>query len=157
MTFDNRDVAELEGINEFYSVMAFMVGGDQASWNNINPEGFGGDPMSKMRILRRRMLMSEGHGEAFEYLRADLENDLIETLDGLADTIYVAIGTLIKYCKDDPFIAALFLKEVCRSNLSKFNEDGTAIIDEYGKIQKGPNYIPPRIAEMVEYFDLDNR
>lgn len=39
--------------------------------------------------------------------------------------------------------------EVHRANMSKVGDDGRAILDEGGKVQKGPNYRPPDMDRFV--------
>ena len=101
----------------------------------------------KLRIL----LMQEellGKGELAE----SMENqDLIGVADGLADLLYVTIGTAVVFGID---IEPVF-DEVHRSNMSKLGDDGEPIIsrgmdiDGYplGKVMKGPNFFEPAIGK----------
>lgn len=61
-------------------------------------------------------------------------------LDSLCDQIVTAIG--VAHMKGYDIEGAL--KEVARSNASKF-VDGKPIFNENGKIQKGPNYSKPNL------------
>lgn len=61
-------------------------------------------------------------------------------LDSLCDQIVTAIG--VAHMKGYDIEGAL--KEVARSNASKF-VDGKPIFNEHGKIQKGPNYSKPNL------------
>lgn len=68
--------------------------------------------------------------------------DSLDFLDSIADQIVTATGVgQFHGCSVD---AAL--EEVNRSNFSKFNDDGTPIFNEQGKIMKGPNYSPPDLT-----------
>lgn len=70
--------------------------------------------------------------------------DRKEFLDGMADQIVTAVGSM--HCagmKPKEAVA-----EVDRSNWSKYDEDGQPIFNEYGKIMKGPNYVPPNLEGM---------
>ena len=67
--------------------------------------------------------------------------DRKEFLDSLADQVVTAIGT--GYCagvKTTDGIVA-----VNRSNFSKFDETGSPIFNENGKVMKGPRYAPPNL------------
>ena len=101
----------------------------------------------KLRIL----LMQEellGKGELAESME---EQDLIGVADGLADLLYVTIGTAVVFGID---IEPVF-DEVHRSNMSKLGDDGEPIIsrgmdiDGYplGKVMKGPNFFEPAIGK----------
>jgi predicted HAD superfamily Cof-like phosphohydrolase len=65
-----------------------------------------------------------------------------EVLDALCDQIVTAIGTAV--CFDMNILGAL--DEVSRSNWSKFDDEGTPIRNDHGKIIKGPNYSPPHLG-----------
>lgn len=69
-------------------------------------------------------------------------NLLARIADGLADTIYVVIGTALEYGID---IDKVF-REIHRSNMTK--DIGPNRPD--GKITKGPTFEPPRIREIIE-------
>jgi predicted HAD superfamily Cof-like phosphohydrolase len=95
--------------------------------------------LNRDRMLLRKSLMAE---ELCETLDAMAVGDMAEIADGLADLIYVAIGTAIEYGIDlDPVF-----HEVHRSNMTK--TPGYRRGD--GKILKGPYFEPPRIAEEIE-------
>lgn len=104
----------------------------------------------KLRIL----LMQEellGKGELAE----SMENqDLIGVADGLADLLYVTIGTAVVFGID---IEPIF-DEVHRSNMSKLGEDGKPIHSRgeeldgqpLGKVLKGPNFFEPAIGKEIK-------
>jgi hypothetical protein len=71
--------------------------------------------------------------------------DRKELLDSLCDQMVTATG-----------VAHMFrmrivsgLREVDRSNWSKFDADGNPIFNENGKITKGPHYFKPNLAPFV--------
>lgn len=64
--------------------------------------------------------------------------DVAETVDGLCDLIYVALGTAVAMGVD---LWPVF-REVHRSNMTKTPGD----VRDDGKINKGPTYSPPDIA-----------
>jgi hypothetical protein len=68
--------------------------------------------------------------------------DRKEFLDSVADQIVTAAGAA--YCAG--MSASLALREVDKSNWSKFDESGEPIRDNYGKIIKGPNYVKPNLT-----------
>jgi anti-sigma B factor antagonist len=97
------------------------------------PDGF------TMADERQRMLLEEA-GELADAVAA---GDLVAIADACADVVYVAIGTAVTYGL--PFDK--ILAEVHRSNMTKVA--GGPVINEAGKIVKGPGYEPPRIAELL--------
>lgn len=87
------------------------------------------------RVLRRRLLEEE----VKETLEADDTDDLVETIDGLLDTIYVAIGWMIELGMT-PEQINIAMEEVHASNLTKVDNEGQPVFDEGGKVLKGDNY-----------------
>ena len=69
----------------------------------------------------------------------------IELLDSLCDQIVTAVATAYMLGMD----LHGALSEVCRSNESKFGEDGEPIFDQNRKIIKGPNYSKPKLDSFV--------
>lgn len=69
----------------------------------------------------------------------------VETLDAIADGIYVLIGTANALGMD--LDMAMF--RVCQSNMSKLGEDGNPIHNEYGKVVKGPGFTMPYLEDLV--------
>lgn len=87
------------------------------------------------RILRQRLLAEE----VKETIDADEAGDLVETIDGLLDTIYVAVGWLLELGLTPDEINR-GMDEVHASNLTKVDNDGQPVYDEGGKVLKGDNY-----------------
>lgn len=100
-----------------------------------------------------------------EFCEALNKPNLVEIADGLADSLFVVLGTAVA-CGID--IEPIF-KEVCRSNNSKLwkTQELTAEIcaeyntidmsngfwlvkDSHGKVIKSPSYSPPNIQQLLQ-------
>ena len=83
--------------------------------------------------------------ELEELKKAVKDNDILEVADALTDILYVAYGAghafgiNLDKCFD----------EVQQSNMSKLDEDGKPIYNEYGKVMKGPNYFAPNLKKIM--------
>lgn len=107
--------------------------------------------LPRKRALLRYDMIQEEAGELLDAVAAE---DLVEIADALADIVWLCYGAAAEYgiTLDD------VLAEVDRSNLSKLDENGEAILAgpndpdglPEGKIKKGPNYSPPQIAPILE-------
>lgn len=71
--------------------------------------------------------------------------DHVEHLDSICDQIVTLIGKAHMHGYD--IFGAL--AEVNRSNWSKF-VDGKPVFNEFGKIQKGPNFFKPDLAQFID-------
>ena len=91
---------------------------------------------------RRNDLINEELSEIFE---AWYRKYRTETLDGIIDTIWVLVGTLVELGWDFEGAWA----EVKRSNWSKVG----AGLDGNGKLEKGPNFSPPDLARFARRKD----
>ena len=84
-------------------------------------------------------------------------------LDGCLDVIFIAYNIALQiteYYKPEMArfkrykLLERLLDEVCESNLSKANADGSVKFDpETGKILKGENYFKPRIQKIIEEYE----
>lgn len=83
-------------------------------------------------------------GEVRELAEARGAGDLVATADALADIVYCAIG--IAVALGIPF--GKVFAEVHRSNMTKLIPPVAVRAD--GKIEKGPNFDPPRIADLLD-------
>jgi predicted HAD superfamily Cof-like phosphohydrolase len=72
----------------------------------------------------------------------------VETIDGLLDTIYVAIGWLIELGMT-PEQINVCMEEVHASNLTKVDNNGQPIFDDGGKVLKGNNYVKADIPAVL--------
>ena len=97
------------------------------------------EKINKLRIS----LINE---ELEEFREAIINNDLKEAADALTDILYVtygaghAFGINLDKCFD----------EVQRSNMSKLDEDGKPIYNEFGKVMKGPKYFKPDLSKFLK-------
>jgi Uncharacterized protein conserved in bacteria len=101
---------------------------------------------ARRQVLRRRLLEEE----VSETLAADEAGDLIEVVDGLLDTVYVAIGWLLELGLTAVDINRA-MEEVHASNMTKVDNEGKPVFDEGGKVLKGENYVRADIALVLDY------
>lgn len=110
----------------------------------------------ELRQLRRKLMAGVGEGEVGEYLDAELNNDIVEIVDGLLDIMVIAWGTLLTYV--GPEVASLCAYEVARSNLDKIVEDGngnaTVIKRPDGKILKPKGWVGPEIEGILKRHNI---
>ncbi len=78
-----------------------------------------------------------------ELLVAMHDRNLIGTADGIADLIYVLCGTALAF----GILLNKVFAEVHRSNMTKTIEVSKR---SDGKVTKGPDFSPPKIAEILE-------
>ena len=117
----------------------------------------------KQEFLNKEMTEERGHlrdlllmEEKTEYMKAEIENDIVGKLDAVVDMAYVYIGTLLEQCKGDVGLVARILyfdtinpeligilnkieknnfngifltafKEVHRSNMTKLDKNGQPV------------------------------
>lgn len=132
-------------------------------------------PSEKIKVLRIRLMVEEllgatvpehWAGETYadllienksdELIASILAGDLVQIADGIADVLYIVIGTAIAYGIN---IQEVF-NEVHRSNLSKtvWSEElqrYTIEKDEFGKGIKPPTYSPADLGSIVQR-QIDN-
>ena len=84
--------------------------------------------------------------EELDELKEAMKNkDLLEVADALTDILYVtygaghAFGIDLDKCFD----------EVQNSNMSKLDDNGEPIYNEFGKVMKGPNYSKPNLKQFL--------
>ncbi|QNL31054.1 MazG-like nucleotide pyrophosphohydrolase [Microbacterium phage Kauala] len=108
-------------------------------------------PLPEERIGLRVQLIEEEFQELQDAL---VVGDIVETADACVDLLYVVFGLMVETGLD----ARVLFDEVHRSNMSKFGEDGKAIIAGEndpdgifpGRVKKGPNYFRPNLAGIIE-------
>ncbi len=93
--------------------------------------------LSASEVEFRDSLLRE---EADEYKEAALAGDLVGVADGLADQLYILLGTCVLHGID---IQPIF-DEVHRSNMTK-----NALDPVTRKGGKGPGFEKPRLAELL--------
>ena len=100
---------------------------------------FNTDEVNELRVS----LIKE---ELDELIEAINKKDLVEVADALTDILYVtygaghAFGINLDKC----------FQEVQNSNMSKLDNDGKPIYNEFGKVMKGPNYFKPDLNKFVK-------
>ena len=99
---------------------------------------FSTDKINKLRLD----LIKEELNELTEAMN---NKDLLEVADALTDILYVtygaghAFGINLDKC----------FEEVQNSNMSKLDDNGKPIYNEYGKVMKGPNYFKPDLKKFI--------
>ena len=100
---------------------------------------FSSDKINELRIN----LIKE---ELDELIEAMNKKDLVEVADALTDILYVtygaghAFGINLDKC----------FEEVQNSNMSKLDNNGKPIYNDFGKVMKGPNYFKPDLSKYVK-------
>jgi len=92
----------------------------------------------------RRLRIDLLEEEFAEYIKGELEDDIIQVADALADIIYIACGTAVSYGIP---LDELF-DEVHRSNMAKL-VDGKVIRREDGKVKKPEGWTAPDVAGVL--------
>ena len=98
---------------------------------------FSTDKINKLRLD----LIKE---ELIELTEAMNKKDLLEVADALTDILYVTYGAGHSFGIN---LDKCF-EEVQNSNMSKLDENGKPIYNEYGKVMKGPNYFKPNLKKI---------
>ena len=95
----------------------------------------------KINRLRLELIREE-----LDELTQAMDNkDLLEVADALTDILYVtygaghAFGINLDKC----------FEEVQNSNMSKLDNNGKPIYNEFGKVMKGPNYFKPDLSKFL--------
>ena len=101
-------------------------------------------PDEATRKLRRDIIDEEHE----EFKQAEANDDIVEIADALADLVYVIYGTAISY----GIPLDQVITEVHRSNMSKLDQNGEAIVSENGKVQKSDLYFPPNIKGIIDSY-----
>ena len=94
-------------------------------------------------IIKLRLKLIKEELEEFEQALND--KNLLEVADALSDILYVTYGAGHSFGIN---LDACF-NEVQRSNMSKLDENGKPILNEYGKVMKGPNFSKPNLKQFI--------
>lgn len=105
------------------------------------PVGVTADIPAEPRITLRHNILQE---EVNELYAAMINGDIIKTADGIADCMYVLLGTACE-CGLHKFMEQVF-DEVHRSNMSKLDENGLPVYREDGKVLKSKLFSPPDLT-----------
>ena len=85
--------------------------------------------------------------ECEELIDAINAKDLKEVADAICDLLYVTYGAAHAFGIN----ADVGFQNVHLSNMSKLGEDGKPIYRDDGKVEKGPNYFPPKIERALTF------
>ena len=96
----------------------------------------------KINELRLSLIQEELN----ELKEAMNNKDLIEVADALTDLLYVTYGAGHAFGID---LDKCF-NEVQNSNMSKLDNNGKPIYNEFGKVMKGPNYFKPNLSKFIK-------
>ena len=94
-------------------------------------------------IIKLRLKLIKEELEELEQALND--KNLLEVADALTDILYVTYGAGHSFGIN---LDACF-EEVQRSNMSKLDEDGKPIYNEFGKVMKGPNFSKPNLKQFI--------
>ena len=94
-------------------------------------------------IIKLRLKLIKEELEELEQALND--KNLLEVADALTDILYVTYGAGHSFGIN---LDACF-EEVQRSNMSKLDENGKPIYNEYGKVMKGPNFYKPNLKQFI--------
>ena len=103
-----------------------------------NKAGF---PKEKVIKLRFNLIKEELN----ELEHAMKTKNLKEIADALTDILYVTYGAGHSFGID---LDKCF-DEVQQANMSKLDENGKPIYNEYGKVMKGPNFSKPNLKQFI--------
>jgi len=123
---------QLQQTKEFNKTFGHITGDEDLSF-----------PSEKIQKLQEK-LMAE---ELEEFKQAQKDEDLVGVADSLVDLIYVVLGAAHHYGMNE--LLEECFDEIHKSNMSKADEDGQAIINDDGKILKGSDYFEPKLEQII--------
>jgi hypothetical protein len=126
-------IHQINQVKEFYS-----------KFNIAIPNHQEGECLDVKGVAMRTKLAQEELQETHDAMMIE---DRVGILDGLADQLYILLGTIIENGMEDVIVEAF--NEVHRSNMSKLGEDGKPVLRDDGKILKGNNYSPPDLSKIL--------
>ena len=100
--------------------------------------------LSSEKINKLRVSLIEE--ELDELKQAIKDNNIKEVADALTDILYETYGAGHAFGID---LDKCF-NEVQNSNMSKLDENGKPIYNEFGKVMKGPNYFKPDLNKYLK-------
>lgn len=108
-------------------------------------------PIRPERTALHRMLLQEEFAEVMNAIDLDADIAFYETIDGLLDLIYVALGWLSELGLPPDLINQL-MDEVHASNLTKADSDGKPIFRADGKVLKSEHYQPVDLRAVIASY-----
>ena len=125
-----------EMVEEFHRVFnSKAIKADGPGWQDTDND-------SRLEEMRFSLIEEE----LDELKEAYSEGDFIETVDALADLVYVSYGAAATIGVDLDDV----LEEVHRSNMAKLDDNGNPILREDGKILKPEGWTPPDISGVLD-------
>ena len=121
------------------------------AFNQEIKEGFAPDGFIKEQLYDMQMRLIEEECKELDEAATLLKfspNDLnlqSEVLKELSDVVYVCYQFAAAFGLD----LDTAMERVFESNMSKLDDDGKPIYREDGKVLKGPNYIKPRLDDLI--------
>ena len=115
-------------------------------------------PLSQVLSLRRKLILEETREVVDELDNIEMlqvrgkpvtQEDYAKLMKELCDLQYVLSGTVIAFegLPTHNFVPAF--NRVHASNMSKLDDNGKPVLNEYGKVMKGPNYKEPTMEGLV--------
>lgn len=95
-------------------------------------------------VFTRLQLIQE---ELAEFARGLANGSLVEALDGLGDLQYVVDGSWLALGAGR--LKLPVFREIHRSNMTKLGHDGEPVVNEAGRVVKGPHYEPPNLRRII--------
>ena len=122
----------------------------------------GTDVSSQPRIslvrLREKLLLEECAEVCTELNKIEMtlthgkpisKEQWADLLKELCDLQYVLSGTIISFNAIMGSFNPAF-NRVHSSNMSKLDDEGNPVLNEYGKVTKGPNYKAPTLEDLIQ-------
>ncbi len=106
-------------------------------------------PNSSQHTLHYNLLQEE----LLEFKEACEEGDIVKIADALADMQFILSSVVIEHGLHDIFEDLCL--EVCRSNMSKRNPDGTVERRKDGKVvTRGENFFRPNLKGILDKYPI---
>ena len=114
-------------------------------------------PRTDLLQLREKLLVEECNEVVAELNKIEMtvaqgkpvtREQWADLLKELADLQYVLSGTVISFSAIHGTFTPAF-NRVHNSNMSKLGEDGKPVLNEYGKVTKGPDYKAPNLEDLI--------
>lgn len=85
-------------------------------------------------------------------LAVALASNKWENVARVCSGLLIVLGQLWANFRVTEELRQALLDEVHRSNMTKFGDDGKPVLNEAGRVVKGPNYEPPQLLEVIRSF-----
>jgi predicted HAD superfamily Cof-like phosphohydrolase len=114
-------------------------------------------PRASLIKLREKLLIEECNEVCQELNKMEMaitqgrpisKKQWAALLKELADLQYVLSGTIISFSAISGSFTPAF-NRVHNSNMSKLDNEGNPVLNNYGKVTKGPNYKPPTLEDLI--------